>query len=346
MSKGERGFSLTELLVAMGMAVIVGMTSYVVFQSSNRSSQIQGDVSDAQQNVRVAMEELAKGVRSAGFGLPNPPFSITITPTTGAAATYTSAVTISNASTAPDGLLILGGGFRAGTLAGPGQSMNGVDPTCNASGGTFVCVTAGDRTNFFDAGGVFIKPRTAINLEGGHFVELAAAGHDYVNGKLRLAAGSLDRDYAASTTVYIIEAYRYDINPAASGCTASAPCLYLTDITGLRGGSGILANNVEDLQLAFGVDVNPRDGRVDDANADGAYTAADYASSPADPASVIAVRANVVGRTQNTDRNGQTFRRICLEDRTADATCTGAAADGFRRRVLTKIITIRNPKAA
>lgn len=344
--KDENGFTMTELLVAIGMAVVVGMASFVVFQSSNRTSQTQGDVSDAQQGARVAMDELTKGIRSAGFGLPDPPFAITITPTAGPAATYTSAVTISNAGNAPDGLLILGGGFNAGTVTAAGQNMNGPDATCNSSGGNFICVTAAARANFFDAGGTFIQPRTAISLDGARFVQLANAGHSYANGKLALAAGTLDRNYTTNTTVYIIEAYRFDVNPAASGCTAAAPCLYLTDITGLRGGGGIVANNIEDLQFAFGVDVTPRDGRVDDVNGDGAYTATDYVSAPADSASAVAVRTNVVGRTQNQDSKGQTFSRICREDRTADATCTGAAADGFRRRVLTKIVTIRNPKQA
>ena len=87
-----------------------------------------------------------------------------------------------------------------------------------------------------------------------------------------------------------------------------------------------------------------------DDNADGTagYASTDFLNAPTDASSIIAVRATIVGRTRNQDMKGQTgFRSQCFEDRPADAgttNCTGVVPDGYRRRLLTKVLKIRNPK--
>src|SRR3989344_1640649 len=108
----QQGFSLVELLISMAIASIVGMAGYVIFSSSNWSYKVQEDVSEAQQNVRVAMERLAKDIRMAGFGLPDPPFSITI----GTSGALTAPITVTNSSTGFDTITVLGIGYEAGKL--------------------------------------------------------------------------------------------------------------------------------------------------------------------------------------------------------------------------------------
>src|SRR3989304_4216466 len=66
----QQGFSLVELLISMAIASVVGMAGYVIFSFSNWSYKVQEDVSEAQQNVRGAMERVSGDVRTAGFGLP------------------------------------------------------------------------------------------------------------------------------------------------------------------------------------------------------------------------------------------------------------------------------------
>lgn len=335
MREAEKGFSLTELIVAMAMAVIVGMAGYVVFQTSNRSSVVQSNVSDAQQNARLAMDRLAQDIRSAGFGLPDPPFSLTI-----AGQTFTAPLAITNSATAPDSLTIVGGRFVGGTLNQSG------DPTCNRAKTQNICLNPGDMPNFF-SGAVFQANRKYVNLGGAQFYELATAGHAPGSGRLRLASATLDRDWPDGTQVFIVEAFTYARDIASPGCSAATPCLGLTDLTGLRG-SGVVAENIEDVQFAYGIDSSPRDRLVDDTDADGAYTASDFVDAPAAPATaadVLAVRANVVSRTRSADASQVSFAPLCLEDRATDAACTGAANDGFRRRALTKVVTLRNPKS-
>ena len=332
--RSEAGFTLTELLVAMGMAIVVGMAGYVVFESSNRSSVIQSNVSDAQQNGRVAMDRLAQDIRAAGFGLPNPPFSLTI-----ASQTFTSPMVIANSATAPDGLTIVGGRFVGGSL------NQGGDATCNGEKDQFICLNPADMPNFF-SGGVFLPNRRYVNVDGTQFYELATAGHVPATGKLQLAAATLARDWPDGTRVFVIEAFTYSRDIASAGCSTTTPCLALTDLTGMRG-SGIVADNIEDLQLAYGIDSSPRDGLIDDTDGDAAYTSSDFVNAPAAPAtasSVVAVRVNVVARTRSAEAGIPKFTPPCLEDRAADSTCTGAALDGYRRRALTKVVALRTPK--
>lgn len=334
MRQSEAGFTLTELIVAMAMAIVVGMAGYVVFQTSNRSSVVQTGVSDAQQNGRAAMDRIAQDIRSAGFGLPNPPFSLTI-----ASQTFTSAMALTNSATAPDALTILGGRFVGGGF------NQGGDATCNGEKDAFICLNVADMGNFF-SGAVFNTDRRYINVDGTQFYQLATAGHVPATGKMQLNGATLTRDWPNGTRVFIIEALTYAPDTASAGCSTTTPCLALTDLTGLRG-SGVVADNIEDLQFAYGIDSSPRDGLIDDTNGDLAYTSADFVNTPAAPATasnVIAVRVNVVARTRSVDLGTSKFARMCLEDRAADTACTGAALDGYRRRALTKVMSLRMPK--
>src|SRR3972149_1088272 len=138
----QQGFSLVELLISMAIASIVGMAGYVIFSSSNWSYKVQEDVSEAQQNVRVAMERLAGDVRTAGFGLPDPPFSLTFTglSTTfvgqsGNSITLTSPITVSNSAAVPDTITILGIGYEAGVLENDAND-DGIEDnnSCNGAG--------------------------------------------------------------------------------------------------------------------------------------------------------------------------------------------------------------------
>lgn len=324
----QDGFSLIEIMVSVALSTIVLMAGYTVLISSDRSYNVQEDVSEAQQNVRMGMERLGKDIRMAGFGLPDPPFSLTI-----GGQTFTAPVTVGNSSTTPDTITLAGIGFEAGSLSNPGNA----DPTCNGSGDIFICLdlpASQSIDNFFDAG-LFNINRIFINIGGGRLMQLANAGHEQGNRKLQLGSPpTLDRDYPDNTPVYIIQAVTYSIVGAN---------LVSNDLTGLRGvGNQVLAENIEDIQFAYGIDASPIDGMIDYS---GGYTAAAFSNNPPDPSSIIAVRANIVARTRDQDPTGAAnFRPQCTEDRAADVACTGAALDAFRRRALTKIIKLRNPK--
>ena len=97
-----------------------------------------------------------------------------------------------------------------------------------------------------------------------------------------------------------------------------------------------MAESIEDIQFAYGIDSSPKDGKVDYS---GTYDKDDYSPDPTDDSSIIAVRATVVARTRNQDPRGATaFKRPEAENHAA------GSPDAYRRRAVTKIIKLRNPR--
>jgi len=67
LKKENRGFTLIELLVAMALGLVVLGAVLKVFVSQNRTNAAQQEVAYAQQNVRSAMDLMAREIRSAGY---------------------------------------------------------------------------------------------------------------------------------------------------------------------------------------------------------------------------------------------------------------------------------------
>ena len=64
---GERGFSLVELLVALGVGMIALAAFYGVFTIQNKRFNIEEQVAEMQQNIRAGIETITMDVRMAGY---------------------------------------------------------------------------------------------------------------------------------------------------------------------------------------------------------------------------------------------------------------------------------------
>jgi prepilin-type N-terminal cleavage/methylation domain-containing protein len=82
----ERGFSLVELMVAMTITLIVSAAIYGLLTSGSNAFRREPELADRQQNIRVAMDLVARDVFNAGAGLPTFGQVFTITDTGGACA--------------------------------------------------------------------------------------------------------------------------------------------------------------------------------------------------------------------------------------------------------------------
>ncbi len=65
--KSERGFTLVELMISLVLTSLMFSSMLVVFQAQNRINTVQSDVSETQQNARVAMTALNQDIRQAGY---------------------------------------------------------------------------------------------------------------------------------------------------------------------------------------------------------------------------------------------------------------------------------------
>src|SRR5512139_3594729 len=66
----ERGFSLVELMMAMTITLIVSAAIYGLLTSGSNAFRREPEVADRQQNIRVAMDLIARDVFNAGAALP------------------------------------------------------------------------------------------------------------------------------------------------------------------------------------------------------------------------------------------------------------------------------------
>lgn len=66
-----KGFTLVELLVVMAISGVVVMAIYSLHRTSLRSATTQDEVVELQQNLRIALDQMARDVRLAGFMVPS-----------------------------------------------------------------------------------------------------------------------------------------------------------------------------------------------------------------------------------------------------------------------------------
>jgi type II secretory pathway pseudopilin PulG len=76
-SRADRGFSLAELMVAMLVTMIVSSAIYALMAGGQNAFRREPELSDRQQNIRVAMDLIMRDIGNAGAGMP--PFLQTFT---------------------------------------------------------------------------------------------------------------------------------------------------------------------------------------------------------------------------------------------------------------------------
>lgn len=70
---GKRGFTLVEVLIAMGIASLLLGSMYSVYTSSYKSFRVQEQIAEAQQNARAAIQLMTRDIAMAGYSTSQPP---------------------------------------------------------------------------------------------------------------------------------------------------------------------------------------------------------------------------------------------------------------------------------
>ncbi len=65
--KSKAGFTLIEVLIALLVSMVILGGAYSVFMSQQKNTVTQTDISDIQQNLRAAMDFMARDIRMAGY---------------------------------------------------------------------------------------------------------------------------------------------------------------------------------------------------------------------------------------------------------------------------------------
>ena len=310
------GMTLIEVMFASLIGSILVLAFYSAMDYQSKANAVQDQVTKAQENLRVAMGMIERDLRMAGYGL-----NEQITFTGGQQAIYP----------------CNGCGDGTGTAAPASRSdsiiiwSNFGDKKLYASAAVpalQAIVNVGtDPINGNDATIYFKKNDYLLIKDITDSTKFEAKLITNVAASQLTVSTAFTKSYLQFSEVRDIKSHAYAIDSNGN--------LTLTLVTNTTSGatsSPVLAENIEDLQFAYGMD----------ANADGNFDGTWY-NYPGTLSGVIAARVTIVARTALEDktwaRAGKTppFFRPGVEDRTA-----ATATDGFRRRILEKIVYIRN----
>lgn len=311
----QSGFTLIELMVSLVMfsLAIAGVLAVAVSLTSGFREQRQAIA--AESSVRVPMDYLADAIRQASPGVPG---GINLTDASAVNCT-SGAISVVNSTSGPDRLDVI---YASGAVVTSSRSI-----TTSAS--TSVDVT--DASQFAQGDYIVIS-----DTAQGHLMKIASISGSTLNFGAQ-CAGTLNwpaTNYPAGSLVVRAQHAEFYID-AVDGI----PTLMM-DPDGPQGilDEEPLAEGVEDMQIALGIDADSSDGILDvgvAANDD--EWAYNVAGDTLPAGAVRAVRITLVARAA-TPVNGSAnpFTLPAAEDRAA------GAADNYRRRVLRSSVEVRN----
>ncbi len=349
------GFTLVELMIAMVITIIIASMIFTVFNAQAASYRRQEDLAKTQQNLRLAMEIVARDMGMAGFG-----FS-----TNGQAWGVRSSTAGSD-----EGPLVAvnviqnwnGTGTDAVEVAylEPDQAdwavaWDDLPPSCNTTSVTFRSVdatkaatfAAGDQIACYDPGGVN-GPRAfawavsgAGNASDGVIPVTENTQSDY-SAHCTDTAG-LAREMSCGKLSWL--AYYIDADDAGGGPgTAEQPALMLSFDQNYPTSDDIpIALGIEDLQFDVCVVGNECRDTGDYQN-DVDTRGPDVTGNSADPDfyNLQSVTIRMLARSLRRDTvNSSVSRRVDIS--TDDAVDTSNSdADGFHRRIGSTMVSMRN----
>jgi len=319
---GRAGFTLTELMIAVAILAVVVAAVMQSFVVQNRAYTVVDQVVEAQQNMRAVAWLIERDLRMSGFMVPEGAAVCAIDRTGGPDTLW---VTDSDAIDPTNQTRPALGATVQNYLSATGVQSITVDST--VLDGSPYYDSNGDGiadTDFQRNGGVIL-----VNVdEPGQGVACGTVVADPTPTTLRVDFATAIPPAPPTDRVVAVPAHIYAIEPDPA---TGAPRL-------TRNGM-FLASDVEDLQVAFFFDLD-RDGVVDAAPVHenpGAAGAAPYDAGAWDNRDLREVRLNLVVRTRDADREIATGREQATENRVATV-----ASDGFRRRVHTSTVRLRN----
>lgn len=308
----QNGFTLIELLIAVTIAIIIIGATYATYISQQRSFTAQDQVSEMTSTSKVALDMIVNDIREAGFGVPDDLSSVQRVIGCPGINGYTERVTLQDGVGAgTTDVITIVGGFR---LVG---NIN----ANYTSGSTTLVLT--------DTGIVNNNDKSYISIGG---MTLAIVSSVDSSTTLTLQSG-LNKSYPVGVPVYLVENRTYSVTVAGElqrtvRDSGNAGCITSPD------GPDTIAENIEDLQIAFEVDTNG-DGIPDAFR----YDVGNIALGAGDV--ILRIRVNLLAQTARPDPNflGQGNPPNSIENRDLSALLN----DNLRRRWWQMQVDPRNP---
>lgn len=314
----QKGFTLVELIITVFLLTVVLVTIYTVYFSSSRAATMQTQDAKMQDNARMAMDVMARSIMKMGMLIDFSKYPSGTNFTNYNGITTTPLVVV-NSSTGPDQVVLAGIPVRGSAttltlVASKGSgAMLTVQTPGNIPANSIIAIGLSD-TAFVGASGA--NPIMLQNTASG-------------NPKL-LNLNYPGAGVAAQTPTVItpLTAVQFFIDDTT---VSTHPVLMVRD--GVNAPMP-LAEDIEDLQIAYGVDSN-NDKTIQNGEWINQITGKQQTDQ------LRMVRITIVARTAHQDPSLRGVSRSevpAIEDRPA----RNVNADGYRRFILTRIIQCRN----
>jgi len=366
----ERGFSLVELMIAIVISSVIVAGGYTILTTTHKATISNERAVGTQQNIRVAMEVIARDIKLAGFQMPASSFppvggtagncapggtTAAIRPVDNNAAIPLTAINDTGADTIslivpitiPPNPPALGWVLTAATPVGPVSSTIALPATA---------VTEMQNQGMANGSGAY------ISLGGVTVYPVISSVGTTITLGIPVQA---PLSFPVGTPVYLLQCVTYQVQTGAANCGSAGPCLTRTVDSGTAPTvTTPLVDGVEDLQFAYGCDgcntaINSGvpNGVIDDFNGNNTFDVADFQTNRVwgavtfDPATIRLVQVNIVARQTAIDQGtGESIQAasmsapIQVSDHLAsnDAGYNAATYQSFRRRFLTRTIDTRN----
>lgn len=311
--RGERGLTIVELLIAMVLATFVIAVSFRISIIVIDGYRQHREAVAVQRAARGTLDLVSDAVRNASAGVPSGQVTDAVgcTPFTG--------LQVTNATDGPDELHVI-----------------------SASGATLTTLRANfteDQTSLtvLDGTGLVAGDEVLVtNFDVGHVVQITDVtdnGSDWTLAIEPITCPGVEFTYTPGAMVLRAKVQHFYVEEIDG-----VPTMFLDADSDGVGEPEPLAEGVEDFQVAVGVDADD-DGEVTDTvsttdewsyNADGDAAPADVITKP-----WRALRLTVVARTIKASE-GRWSAPPPAEDH------EGGVEDGYRRRMVSTIVEIRN----
>jgi prepilin-type N-terminal cleavage/methylation domain-containing protein len=316
----REGFTLIELLVVAAVMGIAVIYMFETLTAGNRAYTVLDQVAETQQNMRAVADLIERDIRHAGMMVPMGAALCGVDNTASPDVLY-----VSDAEAIDPGDDIMP--YEGARLTGAAGNVSGTSVTIGLdslvlepSPSRPAYDTNGDGTSDSD-----------FRVGGGVIVMDA---NDPSRGT---ACGTIGAVNLASSSITIDPVRAAPLGTAGGATSLVAVPAHEYRIAGdnLYRDGLLLAQGVEDLQLAYFLDANDNN-QVDSGEMSGVAAGSDqYTSGGTDISDLREVRMNLVVRTRAEDEDF-TGRPQAKENRAA------GADDGFRRRAYTTTIMVRN----
>lgn len=343
--RGERGFTLVEVMFGLAIATAVIAAGYTIMISTEKASTVSDQTAQMQQNARIAMDLISRDLQVAGFGFTGP---------VGDCANPI--VPLDTDPAGPD---------ANNATAVPPVWADQVRVVVPTQLGTLIAAVAGPITTIdLTAGSVAaVTPDFAVNavvsVNGAASSTVSAISGDKLTLNPPIPAPA---QFPAGTQVHWLRCMTYAIGTTTARCSGNAPCL-------LRGVRNLavadvnndtnmvpLAEGIEDLQFAYACDgctaatAGIDDGVADDQNASNTFDTADFisnntwAAAPVTPTTIRLARVSIVAKQIRNDPSWTSTGPVVVEDHdpTNDAGFNAQTYSQSRRRLFTRTVQLRN----